>query len=75
VLTARTLIFEGSQTSLTLWVTSLSKNPFPIFSCNFESRDEILLKGGRLWRPWFLFSVISANGWISRVKPAVTGQT
>jgi hypothetical protein len=41
-------IFKGSQTSLTLWVTSLSKNPFPTPSCNFESRDEILLKGGRL---------------------------
>jgi hypothetical protein len=41
-------IFKGSQTCLTLWVTSLSKNHFPTSSCNFESRDEILLKGGRL---------------------------
>jgi hypothetical protein len=48
VLTARTRFFMESQTSLTLWVTSLFKNHFPTSSCNFESRDEILLKGGRL---------------------------
>jgi hypothetical protein len=45
VLTARTRFFEESQTSLTPWVTFLSKNHFPTSSCNFESRDEILLKG------------------------------
>jgi hypothetical protein len=44
-LTARTRFSKGSQTSLTLWATSLSKNHFPNSSCNFESRDEILLKG------------------------------
>jgi uncharacterized protein YqjF (DUF2071 family) len=48
VLTARTRFFKRSQTSLTLWVTSPSKNHFPISSSNSESRDEILLKGGRL---------------------------
>jgi hypothetical protein len=48
LLTARTPFFEGSQTHLTLWVTSLSKSHFPISSSNYESRDEILLKGGRL---------------------------
>jgi hypothetical protein len=47
VLTARTRFFKESRTSLTLWVTALSKNHFP-FLCNFESQDEILLKGGRL---------------------------
>jgi hypothetical protein len=40
--------FKGRQTRLTLWVTSLSNNPFPTSFCNFESQDEILLKGGRL---------------------------
>jgi hypothetical protein len=48
VLPARTQFFKESQTSLTLWVTPLSQNHFPISSCSFESRDEILLKGGRL---------------------------
>jgi hypothetical protein len=48
VLTARNRFFKESQTGLTLWVTPLSKNHFPTSSCNFESRDEILLKGGRL---------------------------
>jgi hypothetical protein len=51
---------------------------FPIsLSCpwDFKSRDEILLKGGRLWRPRFLIIVISANGRVSRVKPADSGQT
>jgi hypothetical protein len=32
VLTARTRFFKGSQTNLTLWVTSLSKNHFPTSS-------------------------------------------
>jgi hypothetical protein len=40
-----------------------------------ESRDEILLKGGRLWRPRFLISIINANGRISQVKPADFGRT
>jgi uncharacterized protein YqjF (DUF2071 family) len=75
VLTARTRFFKRSQTSLTLWVTSPSKNHFPISSSNSESRDEILLKGGRLWRPRFLFNIINTNDQISRVKPADTGQT
>jgi hypothetical protein len=48
VITARSRSFKGSQTSITLWVTSLSENHLPTSSCNFESRDEILLKGGRL---------------------------
>jgi hypothetical protein len=48
VITARSRSFKGSQTSLTPWVTSLTKNHIPTSSCNFESRDEILLKGGRL---------------------------
>jgi hypothetical protein len=48
VLVARTRFFKGSMTSLTPWVTSPSKNHFPASSCNFESRNEILLKGGRL---------------------------
>jgi hypothetical protein len=51
------------------------QEPLPVFYCNFESRDEILLKGGRLCRPRFLFSVINANDRISRVKPADIGQT
>jgi hypothetical protein len=42
---------------------------FPICPWNFESRDEILLKGGRLWRPRVLITVINANDRISRVKP------
>jgi hypothetical protein len=33
-----------------------------------ESRDEILSKGGRLWRLGFLISIISANDRINRVK-------
>jgi hypothetical protein len=41
----------------------------------FESRDEILFKGGRLWRPRFLISVTNANDQISWVKPADIGQT
>jgi hypothetical protein len=45
---ARNQSFKGSQTNLNLWVTSLSKNHLPTSSCNFESWDEILLKGGRL---------------------------
>jgi hypothetical protein len=69
VLTTRTRFFKESQTDLILWVTSLSKNHFPTSSCKFESRDEILLKGGRLWRPRFLIAVINANDRISRVKP------
>jgi hypothetical protein len=51
------------------------QEPLPTSSCNFESRDEILLKGGRLWRPRFLISIINANDRISRVKPADTSQT
>jgi hypothetical protein len=47
--------------------TSLPEQ-FLSFPCNFESRDEILLKGGRLWRPRFLIT-INANDRISRVKP------
>jgi hypothetical protein len=75
VLMARTRFFKESQTNLTLWVTSLSKNHFPTSSCNSESRDEILHKGGRLWRPRFLTGVINANNRISRVKSADTGRT
>jgi hypothetical protein len=48
------------------------RGPLPCFpSCpwNFESRDEILFKGGRMWRPRFLISIISANDRISQVKP------
>jgi hypothetical protein len=41
-------IFQGKPDRLTLWVTSLSKKHFPTSSFNFESWDEILLKGGRL---------------------------
>jgi hypothetical protein len=37
-------------------------------SFTFKSRDEILLNGGRLWRPRFLISVIGANNRIKRVK-------
>jgi hypothetical protein len=48
---------------------------FPTSSCNFESRDEILLKGGRLSRPRFLINVINANDRIIQVKPADPGQT
>jgi hypothetical protein len=40
-----------------------------------ESRDEILFKGGRLWRPRFLISAINANDRINWVKPADVGQT
>jgi hypothetical protein len=43
-----TRVFKESQIRLTLWVTPLSQNHFLTSSCNFESRDEILLKGGRL---------------------------
>jgi hypothetical protein len=32
-------------------------------------------RGGRLWHPRFLISIISANDRISRVKPADVGQT
>jgi hypothetical protein len=45
VLPARTQFSKESQTGLTLWITPLSQNHFPISSCSFESRDEILLKG------------------------------
>jgi hypothetical protein len=48
VLKTSTRVFKESQIRLTLWVTPLSQNYFPNSSCNFESRDEILLKGGRL---------------------------
>jgi hypothetical protein len=44
-------------------------------SCNFESWDEILLKGGRLWRPRLIISVIDANDRISPTQPADFGQT
>jgi hypothetical protein len=54
------LNFEGN--------TSIPESLFTS-PCNFESRDEILLKGGRLWRPRFLITVINANDQISRVKP------
>jgi hypothetical protein len=40
-----------------------------------ESRDEILFKGGRLWRPMFWISIISANDRTNWVKPADVGQT
>jgi hypothetical protein len=30
-------------------------------SFTFKSQDEILFKGGRLWRPRFLISIINAN--------------
>jgi hypothetical protein len=40
-----------------------------------ESQDKILLKGGRLWRPRFLITVITTNDQISWVKPANTGPT
>jgi hypothetical protein len=59
----------NSKGNLSLW------GPPPLLSCNFESRDEILLKGGRPWRPRFLFNVINANGRISRVKPVDIFQT
>jgi hypothetical protein len=45
------------------------------FNLVIESRDEILLKGGRLWRPRFLISVINANDRISWVKSADIDQT
>jgi hypothetical protein len=48
VLTARNRFFKESQTGLTPCVTPLPTNFFPTSSCNFESWDEILLKGGRL---------------------------
>jgi hypothetical protein len=41
-------VFKEGQIKLTLWVTPLSQNHFLTSPCNFESRDEILLKGGRL---------------------------
>jgi hypothetical protein len=47
----------------------------PISSWIFKSRDEILLKGGRLWCPRFLISIINANDRISWVQPADIGQT
>jgi hypothetical protein len=48
VLKTSTRVFKESQIRLTLWVKPLSQNHFPNSSCSFESRDEILLKGGRL---------------------------
>jgi hypothetical protein len=48
VITARSRSCEGSQTSLTLWVISLSENHLPTLFCTFLSRDEIPFKGGRL---------------------------
>jgi hypothetical protein len=48
VLKTSTRVFKESHIRLTLWVTPLSQNHFPTSSCKFESRDEILLKGGRL---------------------------
>jgi hypothetical protein len=39
---------EWSKAIRISWVTPLSTNFFPTSSCNFESLDEILLKGGRL---------------------------
>jgi hypothetical protein len=51
------------------------REPPPHFVCTFESRDEIILKGGRLWRPRFIISVINANDRISWVKPADIRQT
>jgi hypothetical protein len=38
----------------------------------FESRDEILIKGGRLWRPRFSISLISSN---DRVKTVDSSHT
>jgi hypothetical protein len=68
-------IFQGNPDRLTLWVTSLSKKHFPTSSCNFESRDEILLKGVGCDALGFLIDVINANDRIRRVKSADTGQT
>jgi hypothetical protein len=59
VLTARTRFFKRSQTSLTLWVTSPSKNHFPISSSNSESRDEILLKGVGCDAPGFYLTSLT----------------
>jgi hypothetical protein len=71
---ARRQVFKWSKANWISWVTSLFENP-PTSSFTFESRDEILFKGGRLRRPRFLISVINTNGWISQVKPTNTGQT
>jgi hypothetical protein len=47
-ITARSRLFQGSQTSLSQWVTTLTENHLPTSSCTFESWNKILLKGGRL---------------------------
>jgi hypothetical protein len=51
------------------------REPLPTLSFTFESRNEILFKGDRLWRPRFLISVIDANDRSNRVKPVDIGQT
>jgi hypothetical protein len=53
----------------------LYSRTLPTSSFTFESRDEILFKGGRLWRPRLLISIINANDRISWVQPADIGQT
>jgi hypothetical protein len=39
---------------------------------NLESSDEILFKGGRLWRPRFLIRIISANDWVKHIDSSLT---
>jgi hypothetical protein len=72
--TTRSQVFKWSKANWISWVISLFENP-PYSSFTFESQDEIMFKGGRLWRPRFLISVINANDQISWVKPADIGQT
>jgi hypothetical protein len=40
-------IFQGKPDRLNFMGNTSIQEPLPLFSCNFESRDEILLKGGR----------------------------
>jgi hypothetical protein len=78
VIMARSRSFEGSQTSLTLWVTSLSENHLPTSSFNFESRDEILLKGVGCDAPGFylasltLMTESAESNRLTLVKPRST---
>jgi hypothetical protein len=61
-------IFQGKPDRLNYMGNTSMHELFPTSSCNFESRVEILLKGGRLWCPRFLINVINANDRISWVK-------
>jgi hypothetical protein len=68
-------IFRGKPDQLNSMGNISIREHLPTSSCTFESRDEILLKGGRLWRPRFLISIINANDRFSWVKPSDIGPT